>query len=422
MRPSSVVCLALLLVPLAGCARGGPGDGTGVPKWIVRFIVDFAGPVDDTSFYFIAIDADNDFGVDGPLPVAAGPFWGNGWGTGSITHFVSYNQGRFDLYLTNRQVDLELAAGGIVDASGSPDETDTGQYELTVSAVTLGAATLSGTGTIADVTNDSDQNAGTFALETDAQGRTVADSVSFTPASDGGRAPTSGEQSAIDALNAGGVLLAADSLAAFGLSLSLGAPQAGVQTIDVAPAVADVDVSFRSGSGQRTTSTGTLTANSNVATQSPPVPGVTFRTETLVAGQTARLRSETAPTASLIGPPYEAEPPFGGNTLDVTIDLDRLGQAVDNLSINFISTTELIFDPIVTDQDLNVYDALGVQGNDYVTFSTRQTRTIRNGDWSTRESGGTPSLRDPTLSGPATEAEKDAVDIIDWMIAIERLS
>ena len=414
-----VVWLGLLVFPLAGCARGGPENGPGVPQWVVRFLVDFAGPIDDTSFYFIAIDADGDFTVDGPLPVAGGPFWGNGWGTGSITHFISYNQGRYDVYLMNRQVELERAAGGIVAVSGSPEETDTGQYDLTVGALTLGAATLSGTGPITGVTNDSDQNAGTFSIETDAQGRTVAGAASFTPISDGGRTPNSAEQSALDALNAGGVLLAANSLAAFGLTLSVGPPSAGVQTIDVAPTVADVDVSFRSPGGQRKTATATLTANSSGPTQSPPIPGVTIRTETLVATETARIRSETAPTSTPIGPPYEGEPPFGGSTLDVSIDLDTLGQAVDNLSINIISTTDLIFDPIVTNPNLNVYDGLGrEEGNAYVTFSTRQTRTIRNRDlFSNSETGG-----DPTLRGPATAAEKDAVDIIDWTIIVERLS
>jgi len=413
-----VVWLGLLIFPLAGCARGGPGAGPGVPQWVVQFVVDFAGPIDDTSFYFIAIDADNDFGVDGPLPVAAGPYWGNGWGTGSITHFISYNQGRYDVYLMNRQVELERAGGGVVAVSGSPEETDTGQYDLTVGAVALGAAAVAGTGPITDVSNDSDQNAGVFSVETDAQGRTVAGAVSFGPAPDGGRTPNSAEQSALEALNAGGVLLAADSLAAFGLSLSVGPPATGVQTIDVAPAVADVDVSFRSSaSGERTTSTGTLTGNSSTPTASPPIPGVTIRTEALIAGETARIRSETAPTASPIGPPYEGEPPFGGSTLDVTIDLQTLGQGIDNLSINIISTTDLIFDPIVTDPDLHVYDALGVQGNDYVTFSTRQTRTISNGGLFAPEAGG-----DPTLRGLATTAERDAVDIIDWTIVVERLS
>ena len=93
MRRTYLIGLALAVLPLTGCARGGPeGGGPTVPQWIVRFIVDFAGPIDDTSYYYIAIDADGDFGVDGPLPVAAGPFWGNGWGTGSITHFMEWSK------------------------------------------------------------------------------------------------------------------------------------------------------------------------------------------------------------------------------------------------------------------------------------------------------------------------------------------
>jgi hypothetical protein len=35
--------------------------------------------------------------VEGPVPVVAYP-WGNGWGTGSITHFVLYHLGNFTVY------------------------------------------------------------------------------------------------------------------------------------------------------------------------------------------------------------------------------------------------------------------------------------------------------------------------------------
>jgi hypothetical protein len=51
----------------------------------------------------------------------------------------------------------------------------------------------------------------------------------------------------------------------------------------------------------------------------------------------------------------------------VTIDLSRLGQNVRNLSVNFIATTELIFDPTVVNPNEHTYDALGRLGNDYVT-------------------------------------------------------
>ena len=148
-----------------------------------------------------------------------------------------------------------------------------------------------------------------------------------------------------------------------------------------------------------------------------------MRTETLIQGGVARFMSETAPTSALLGPPYEAQPPLGGSQLDVTIDLDTLGPNVENLSVNFIATTELIFDPTITDPRRNCYDALGSrpyqQGNAYVTFSVRQTRTILNGDSFTPETGG-----DQTLApgGPFTQQERDAVDIIDWRIMIRRLS
>jgi hypothetical protein len=354
--------------------------------------------------------------------VAAGPFWGNGWGTGSLSHFVSYTQGRYDVYAANRRLEPLAQGGGILGATGSPQETDTGEYQLTVGDITLGAATLNGTGTITGVTNDSDQNAGQFSVETDASGHTVAGEVSFTPAADGGRAPNTAEQAAVDALNAGAAL-AADSLTAFGLTLQIGAPAAGTQTIDLAPATAEVGVRFDPAGGGTRTSTGTVTANSTTPTATPPIPGVSLRTGTLETGGVARFRSETTPTSTLIGPPYESVPPVGSSQLDVTVDLNTLGQNLDNLSVNFISTTELIFDPTVTDPRLHCYDGLSNSpadaGNAYVTFSVRQTRTISNGDFSAPETGGDATVNKDLV---ATQAEQDSVDIIDWSITVQRLS
>lgn len=420
MRLAWLIAIGAVAVSLTGCARGGGGPA--IPNWIVEFIIRFAGPIDDTSFYFVAIDADGDFLADGPLPVAAGPYWGNGWGTGSITHFVSYTQGRYDVYAANRRLELLSQGGGIVGATGSPQQTDTGEYQLTVGTITLGTATLNGTGTLTGVTNASAQNAGRFSIETDASGHTVASGVSFTPATNGGRAPNTAEQAALDALNAGAAL-AADSLAAFGLTLQIGAPAAGTQTIDVAPTVAEVAARFESGSGGTSTSTGTVTANSTTPTATPPIPGVSLQTGTLVTGGVARFRSETAPTSTLIGPPYESVPPLGGSQLDVTVDLNTLGQNLDNLSVNFISTTELIFDPTITDPRLHCYDGLSNSladpGNAYVAFSVRQTRTISNGDFSAPETGGDRTVDKDLV---ATQAEQDSVDIIDWSITVQRLS
>ncbi|HJN18263.1 MAG TPA: hypothetical protein QGH10_22370, partial [Armatimonadota bacterium] len=151
MRYWAAVLIVLIVVPLCGCARGGATGGVTIPDLLARFFVTFAGPIDDTSYYFIAIDTDDDFGGDGPLPVAAGPFWGNGWGTGSMTHFIAYHQGRYDVFEANREVELEAATGGITAAVGSPVETDTGDYDLTTTTVNLGAATPTGTGPVTAV-------------------------------------------------------------------------------------------------------------------------------------------------------------------------------------------------------------------------------------------------------------------------------
>ncbi len=78
-----------VLLPLTGCARVG-SIYTPVPAWTIRFIVKFGGPVWDGYDYFIAIDANkDDFGVAGPVPVAAGPWWGRlGHGADHALHPV----------------------------------------------------------------------------------------------------------------------------------------------------------------------------------------------------------------------------------------------------------------------------------------------------------------------------------------------
>jgi len=403
------------LLPLSGCARVGSG-GALIPKWTLRFTVDFAGPVSESFFYFIAIDADNDNGLDGPLPVAAGPWWGNGWGTGSITHFIQYNQGQYNVFRQDRMVHHLQLGGGIVAASGSPIATDTGVYTLTVRNLTLGQAAVAGSGPVTGAVNQHDQNAGTFSIATDAAGQTVPDGVTFAPATDGGRPLTDAEQTALDALNAGGVLLTADSLSAFGLGLTIGAPAAGTQTIGVEPTVGEVQVVFRPNSGAESkTSEGTVTANSSTPTATPPIPGVALQTQTLVRGGRATMRSDTAPTSTPLGPPYQYAPPYGGNTLDVTIDQAMMGSGVTNLSVNIITTTQLILSGTIPPEQ-HCYDGLGADGNQYVNFPAQQTRTISNGQLFTPEGAD-----DPTLGRAVPAADRASVDIIDWTITIQRL-
>lgn len=410
-----VLCVGL---SLSGCARGGDEAPVG-PEQVLDVMVRFAGPVNDASYYFIALDADGDFGADGPLPVAAGPRWGNGWGTGSMTHFIEYHQGRYELYRADLRPELLQPGGGVLAVQGVPDTTDAGEHAITVDSLEPGQATVTGDGAVAAVSNASFQAAGTLALQTDSAGQTVAGSVSFTPAAAGGRGLTSDEQAALDALNAGGVALAPGSLSALGMTLTLagGADLAGTQQIEVAQTVGQVTDQFTpAGVGQARTSQTTLPANNNAALPGGPIPGLTIRTGDLVVGQTARIALEPAVTATSLGVPYDSTLPEGGTALYVTLDLQQIGANLSDLSVNFIATTELIFDPTVVNADENVYDGLSRLGNDYFTITTNQYQTITNDDAFVREEAS-----DPTLAGPGSEADKRAVDIVDWRLTLRRL-
>jgi len=410
-----IVGVLAAALALGGCARGsGPGV---IPEVVIEIVWQMDGPVDDSSYYYVAFDADDDEGADYPVPVAAGPWWGNGWGTGSITHFLEYHAGAYQLYRADLNVVPRQLSGGFLGVLGDVTGGDAGEYTITVSAITLGAITLTGTGAVSAVTNDSDQNAGTVELATDAAGNTVAGSVSFTPAADGGRPLDAAEQAQINTLNAG-TLLQSDSLDELGLTLTVSPGTAGTQAIDVDIAVADVDVSFESAStGQVTHATATVTANSSQSTADPPIAGVDFVTGDLTIGDQAQVGLEVAAAATAIGPPYEYVLPNGSNTLRATVDLANLGTNVNNLSINFITTTELIFDPNIIDPREHTYDGLGPWGNDAIrTFNPNEFFPISNDDASIREESD-----DSTLVGPATEQQQAAVDIVDWQITPHRL-
>ncbi len=416
-------CLAAVVMcaglALSGCARGGEEEDPVVPETVLEFTVQFAGLVDDAYYYYVAIDADNDFGADGPLPVAAGPDWGNGWGTGSLTHYVEYRQGQYELFQATLEPELVTEAGGVGGVSGTPDTSDAGLHSITIDSLNLGAATLSGTGAIDAVTNEGFQAAGTLELTTNAAGEVVAGAVTWTPAAAGGRALTSDEQAAVDALNAGGVTLAADSLDALGLALTIGtaADLSGTQTIEVAQTTADVTDRFEpEGFSSPATEQSTLPANNAAELDAGPIPGMTIQTGDLIVGETAEIELTPSAIGNSLGFPYDSVLPQGGSTLQVTVDLSQLGHNIDDVSVNFIATTELIFDPTVVNPDENTYDALGRQGNDFVTLVTDEEQTINDGDLIGEEEAG-----DPTLEGPASEQERTAVDIVDWRIRMRQL-
>lgn len=403
---------------LPGCARGGEGEQI-VPATVLEFTVTFAGPVQDAFYYYIALDVDSDFGADGPLPVAAGPDWGNGWGTGSITHFIEYHQGRYELFKAVLEPHLQRAGGGITGISGTPNLTDAGVHTITIDALNLGEATVTGSGAIAAVTNDGLQAAGTLVLSTNTAGEVVADSVAWTPAVNGGRALTAAEQAQLEALNAGGLVLTGSSLDALGLTLTIsaGPDLSGTQSITVAQTTANVTDRFQpEGPGAVATEQSTLPANNDGELTAGPIPGATIVTGDLVLSESAAIRLVPSTIANSLGFPYDSTLPQGGSTLRVTVDLGRLGENVENVSINFIATTELIFDPTVVNPRENTYDALGRQGNDFITLITNEEQTVENGDLLGEEEAG-----DPTLEGPASERDRASVDIIDWRVSVRRL-
>jgi hypothetical protein len=415
LRAAFLLLAAAFVAALAGCARGGE-DVVG-PEAVMDVYVAFAGPVDESAYYYVAVNRNGGYSQAFPIPVAAGPFWGNGWGTGSITHYLQYQLGRYDLYSPHLVPNLILAGGGVSAVSGVPSGSAAGLYTLRTGDIAFGGATVSGAGMIASATNNAGQNAGTLALATDAAGQTVAGSVSFSPAATGGRAPNTNEQVQLSALNAGGVTLAADSLSAFGLTLTLNAAQAGSQTLTIAATSAPASGTFTPNSPAAAQSvTGTLVANAADAGATSPIPGSTITTGDLVAGGQWRVDVEFAQVAERTGSPYTYTLPAGGNALRATIDLADFGTGLSTLSLNIIATTELITDPAVTDASEHCYDALGPLGNDAISITTTEYQTSSNSTAFVREGTG-----DSTLKGHVTAAQRAAVDIADWSITLRRL-
>ncbi len=416
----TLVAIALVIIG-AGCAQtpsGASGPGHDVPSALIDFTIRFAAAVNDSLYYFVALDTDGDFGEDGPVPVAAGPFWENGWGTGSFSHYVEYHQGRYELYRVGRTVSLRQAGGGIVGAEGEPFSVDSGIHEVKVEEITLGQAVIIGEGMIVGVTNNGQQSGGVFDIETDAAGDIVPGGISFRQNALGGRALTAAEQAIVDSLGVGGVPLATDTLSFFGISLTLDPPKAAMQTLRLDPAVGRVTDRFTSTANDRVTQFGgRLNAFATSNLPGGPIPGATLITEELKTGETAIIAAETTDTPELLGPVYTSKPPAGGNELNFTLDLNDVGgAAVDDLSVNIITTVAPVFDPNIDDPDEHTYDALGLTGEEYFTFRTDQNLTFDNNESLMPEGSD-----DPTLEGPADPADRAALDIVYWRVRVRKL-
>jgi hypothetical protein len=119
---------------LGGCARS-PAE-VPLSRVLLDLTMTYAAPVSDAYYYYLAIDTDDDTGgLDGPIPVATGPYIANGWGTGSITHFLEYNLGQYQIFRT--QIDPEVLdlITWITSASGSPDASKVGDYVIKIDSI-----------------------------------------------------------------------------------------------------------------------------------------------------------------------------------------------------------------------------------------------------------------------------------------------
>jgi hypothetical protein len=75
----------LAVLALSGCANTPAGVSRVPPRQLVLELT-VAGRIQPNFQYYFAMDFEPDQSK-GPLPVV-GPPWGNGWGTGAITHYV----------------------------------------------------------------------------------------------------------------------------------------------------------------------------------------------------------------------------------------------------------------------------------------------------------------------------------------------
>lgn len=95
LRLPALLIAALLIVMLSGCARTPSGIGI-APSRVIEVEMTLSAPVNEAYHYYMVIDTDG--GGAGPMPVVIGDTPGQGWVTGSATHFVEYHRGQFTLY------------------------------------------------------------------------------------------------------------------------------------------------------------------------------------------------------------------------------------------------------------------------------------------------------------------------------------
>src|SRR5438874_68050 len=95
--------VALVLLSAAGCAHT-PSGVAGPPPRELLLTMTVAGVIAPEDFYYLAMDFSGD-SAKGPVPVI-GPPWGNGWGAGSITHYVLVHGNQAQVYRVRPNTNL----------------------------------------------------------------------------------------------------------------------------------------------------------------------------------------------------------------------------------------------------------------------------------------------------------------------------
>jgi hypothetical protein len=97
MRFIAIIVVFAATLAIGGCAKA-PSGGPGAARRLV-ITMQVAGVINPNDFYYVAIDNDGNPN-DGPQAVVS--VGANGWGTGSITHYVQFSpnlpQGGYGLF------------------------------------------------------------------------------------------------------------------------------------------------------------------------------------------------------------------------------------------------------------------------------------------------------------------------------------
>lgn len=131
-----ILTVVILTVLITGCARS-PEDGVVLTGTRLIITMTVAGEINSNYHYYVAFDTTGAT-TPGPLPVVAPP-WGNGWGTGNITHYVVYDalqpQGGYGVYRIPSGTDLlgQVYVGPPVSVSIPPAGANKLQFTIDLS-------------------------------------------------------------------------------------------------------------------------------------------------------------------------------------------------------------------------------------------------------------------------------------------------